>query len=566
MRLIDVLFVYFGACVKKNIYILVSFLMLSCTGDIKVLGSAKAEFGNGGTKNSGQPSTENDGKILRPETDAIPAEGACRYINPGRTPLKRLTKLEYNNSVQDLFPGMTIPIQSLAADERVGIFEANTNTAVDLVIAEKYMRASESIAKIAVNNLSELCVGTCDVNWALNLGERAFRRPLLQSESEGLTDLFTITESKFDNATAVRMTVEAILQSSSFLYLAEIGEEPEKEVTKLTPFELASRLSYLLTGTTPDAELMTAAKDGRLGDPAVIEAEARRLLESPMGRDRLITAISMWFGIDGLENLDGAGLTREQLTDLLLESKTFIDHVVSKEDASWKELITADYGFIGRANADFYGVTPEEDFGAVKFPAERRGLLGHPSFLAAHGRGQSIIHRGKFINKAFLCVTDFPMPQGIVPLDSFPGESERSKADKRIETTEGSCNLCHGPIDGVGKIFDPFDLDGRFRTKDEFGNDLSSEGDVSEIDIKGSFDGIADLADAMTKSQDVRSCVTKQFFTYSLGRKTTISDACTLEGMKTALELSDGNLKEMLISFVKTDAFKYRRRLDIEVE
>ncbi len=547
---------------KKNILMTIVLLSLAaCTGDISLFGDGNTEFG---TQPALTKEVDSTGKIPRGENNGeVPTEDVCRFINPGKTPLRRLTKLEYNNSVQDLFPTLAIPLQDLAEDERVGIFSANTTSAVDLVIAEKYMGAAESIAEIAITD-ETFCAASCDLQWALNLAEKAFRRPLNPDESAGIKALFETTETKFSNEVAVRMTVEAILQSSAFLYRAELGEDPSAEVTKLTPFELASRLSYFLAGTIPDGELINAAKDGKLADSAAIEAQARRILESAKGRDRVNAALSTWLGVEHIEDVERDGLTPSQQTALLMESQTFIDSVMWDGNATLDELLTADYAFVSKENEDLYGVTVNGEFERVQLPAERRGILGHPSFLASHGGGQAIVHRGKFIKDAFLCLNTPDPPSPLIPLPTFEEESDRSKADKRIAATEEGCATCHAVVDGIGKVFDPFDETGRFRTQDAFGNPVTSAGSILGTDIDGEINGMGELAAAMASSKNVRSCVTKQFLSYSLGRITSHSDdACTLLGMQQALELSNGNLKEMLVAVVKTDAFRYRRRLDV---
>ncbi len=547
---------------KKIFLICILFsVTAACDGDLNLFGDNNSTFG------SETPIIiidTNNGQIPRDDDDDVdvPDVEVCRFINPGITPLRRLTKIEYNNSIEDLFPNFVIPTQSVASDERVGLFLANTESAVDLVIAEKYMFAAEAVAGIAISDRTALCNGVCNVSWALAITERAFRRPLSVEESGAITGLFEGSEAAYGNEVAVRMTIEAILQSSSFLYRAELGQEPAENVTKLTPHELASRMSYFLGGTTPDAALLEAVKSGKLEKIEDIEKQARRLLAHPRGRARINSVITTWFGIDHVEDLERDGLTQQQLESLLAESQLFIESVMVDGDASLSELLTADYAIVSEENADLYGVSVS-GVERVQLPPERRGMLGQPSFLAAHGTGQSIIHRGKFIKDAFLCLGTPDPPQALVPLPTFDGESDRSKADKRIEATDEGCATCHAVVDGIGKIFDPFDENGKYRTADTFGNTLTSTGQMLGTDIEGEIDGVSQLADAMVKSEHVRSCVTKQFLTYSLGRQVSKSeDACSLLVMKKALDLSNGNLNEMLIEIVKTDAFRYRRKLD----
>ncbi len=511
------------------------------------------------------------GTIVRPDEDDTmdpDAEDVCKFIDPGSTPLRRLTEDEYNNSVRDLFAGVQIPRQTFAPDERVSGFEANVLAPVSELMAEEYQRAAEAISETVLG--TDLLPNTEPAavrSFVTDLATRAYRRPATPEEVDALVALYDAGATEFDGETGAQMVVEAVLQSPNFLYRSEVGIDSDEPVVQLTNYEVASRLSYFLWGSIPDEELLTAAAEGKLTTASEIETQARRMLASPKARDRVNTVMAQWLRVDAIENTDHGdeAFTDEMRSSMMAETQAFIDEVIWEDGGSVNTLLTANYTFVDSNIASLYGLeaTADEGLVRVELPDNRLGLLSQPGVLSANGHGQYSVHRGKFIREALLCTPPYSPPDVLEELPTFDGESMRSKAEKRMNATDEGCAGCHSQYDGIGLAFDNFDELGRYRTEDEHGNALTAGGVITATgEIDGDIDGVEELATTLAGSDAVKTCVAKQFFRYATARNEGSGDACSMHVIQTALDASGGDIKEMLVALTKTDAFRYRKNLD----
>ena len=557
---------------------------LGCEGRVNLQAGERDQItipGGPGTEGSVDPSVDSDGDgvpdveepppgtIVRPPDEEVD-EDFCKFIDPGNSPLRRLTGDEYNNTVRDLFPGAQIPTQAFSPDERVSGFEANTVAGVTELMAEEYQRAAEAVSEAVVANLDQMLPADADEAavraMITDLVTRAYRRPPEAGEVDALYALFQTGETQIDRQTGVQMVIEAVLQSPFFMYRLELGEPGEEEVVSLSDYEVASRLSYFLWGTMPDETLLTAATAGELSTKEQVEAQARRMINDPKARIRINDVFAQWLQIDHLDGVDKADpeFTEEMKQSMIEETQAFIDHVVWEADGKISTLLLADYSFVDANVASVYGVEAGADGGLerVTLPPDRRGILSHPGVLAAYGEGQMPVHRGKFIRESFLCLTPPAPPNMIEPLETFEGESMRSKATKRMEAREQGCAGCHSQMDGIGLAFDMYDEMGRYRTQDEFGNALTDDGEILATGMTdGVVKGPAGLAQKLAESPQVQECVSKQFFRYAFSRMTGESDGCSLHMMNEALAQSGNDVKEMLVAITTTDAFLYRRNM-----
>src|SRR5580658_3088152 len=274
----------------------------ACVGSI---GGSPSESSLGASAGSGQSSAgglqSTSGQSSSGPSSAADAatEGgaACASAtpSPGAAPLRRLTQSEYNNTVRDLLGDTTQPANGFPPDQQIGDF---TNTAVALTVppllAQAYQSAAEQLATTALSNPSSklvpcaLTAGTdaCAQSFIQSFGKQAYRRPLSTSEQ---TALFTLYQSNSMGATfanGIQAIIEGVLQSADFLYRVEFGDTSQAQgsVLPLTPYEMASRLSYFLWDSMPDAALFAAADANQLGTKDEVATQARRLLQSPNAR------------------------------------------------------------------------------------------------------------------------------------------------------------------------------------------------------------------------------------------------------------------------------------------
>src|SRR5450755_1833862 len=232
------------------------------------------------------------------------------------SPLSLLTRVQYDATIADLLGDTSQPSQSFPPENQVQGFNNNTEVHIaNPLLVEQFMDAAEGIAGRAVAaNLTTLapCAGSgvaeqtaCGATFVTTFGKRAFRRPLLADEAQAFNTLFAGMTASRGYSAAVELTIQAMLQSPQFLYRVDAARAatPETGAVILDPYQMASRLSYFLTGSMPDDALFAAADAGALLSSDEIEAQARRLIESPRARDMVRDFNGQWLKLDGLLGL-----------------------------------------------------------------------------------------------------------------------------------------------------------------------------------------------------------------------------------------------------------------------
>ncbi|HSN96796.1 MAG TPA: DUF1592 domain-containing protein [Candidatus Nanopelagicales bacterium] len=516
-----------------------------------------------------------------------PAQGpVCVGLEPGASPIRRMTRFEYNNTVRDLLGDDTAPASSFAPEEEVlGYNNQAAALGVTQLLAEQYMKAAEQIAARATLDLARLIPGcdpavqgadACGDQFIRSFGRRAFRRPLEPAEIERFAGLFAWGQAEYDVATGIQLVIQAMLQSPHFLYRVELGmpDPVEADIVQLSPYEIASRLSYLLWSSMPDDALLDAAEAGRLGTPEEIEAEARRMLEDPRARAAVLDFHRQWLEIKHVESITKDPATnpayRDELRPLwLAETEAFVEHVVFEDPAGdLGTLLTAPYSFMNAELAAFYGSSVAsgpagEAFERVELdPARRAGVLTHASMLASHAKPNqsSPIHRGKFVRERLLCELIPPPPNdiAIVVPEVETGATTRERFAQH--RSEPGCFHCHQLMDPTGYTFEHYDAIGQWRDEEQ-GLPVDATGEIVESrSANGSFDGAIELAHHLAESEQVRSCVVSQWFRYGYGRAEQKEDRCSMDQLQQAFAESGYNIKGLLVALTQTDSFRYRRQ------
>jgi len=484
---------------------------------------------------------------------------------PGDAPMRALTGAEYQLRLEQLFPGQAPSYPPLGRDQRVGTFAHNASGPIEANQVEAFRLAAEAIAPQLAENWAEVtgcgaADAACVANYIELLGARAFRRPLIDAERNGLAALYVQGSSLRDAGgtpigNGLSYVFEAILQAPSFIYVYE--ELPAQGAERaLGDMELAHRMASTLWRGIPDQALLEAAIRGDLADPELRAQQARRMMQDEKARVAFNDFVLQWLGVDPLadqafaQDDDGRRLAQS----MMLETESLIDHVLQNEGADWRVLLEAPYTFVDARMAEHLGVEIPDDGGVhrVETP-ERRGVLTHSSALAMH---HGPVHRGLFVRKALLC-GDVPGPNGVdvSAVETFETEAERSKADKRL--AHGTCGGCHLQMDPFGLTFDVFDDLGRPRAIDKHGNDLFSDGAVFGTDVDGDVADANELAQRMASSEDVRACVAQHVFTWAFARKPDVrgGDACAVKIIDDALVTHDGDLTEAFVAATQTTTF-----------
>jgi hypothetical protein len=515
---------------------------------------------------------------------APPAAG-CGSPTPPPAVIRRLTRREYNNTIRDLLGDTSNPANAFPVEEEAFGFDNNAHAnGISEVLAEQYQAAAEQIAARAVADARRLgAIAGCDLAtgeacvraFVTNFGKRAFRRPLETPERDRIVGLYTAARARYDATLGLQMVLQAFLQSPHFLYRAERGEPPRpgQAFARLTGFEIATRLAYMFWGTMPDDELFAAAEQGALATAAGIEKQARRMLDANDKRARALVADfhDQWLNLPEVDEMDkstttygSVGYKPELRPAMRAETQSFVD-AVFWGDGKLGTLLTAPYSYMNGALATFYGGVSNAPTGSTfqkvdLNPAQRAGLLTHAALLALHSKRNqtSPVHRGLFVRRDFLCFEPPAPPQieGISPpaLSSTLTTAERWSRHSQ----DPACAGCHSLIDPIGLGFESYDGVGRYRAT-ENGKTIDPRGEIKAADVAGPFTGAVELGKRLAASEDVRGCVSMQWYRYAFGTSgDSEADGCTLRAVKERFAASGHNLRELVIALTQTDAFVYR--------
>ncbi|MBL4683544.1 MAG: DUF1592 domain-containing protein [Nannocystaceae bacterium] len=487
-------------------------------------------------------------------------------------PLRRFTRRQYANAVRDLM-GIAADTQGLDDDEKAGPFDANVTAPVSGVTVEQYRALAEAVGLEAMAKVEDLVAcdpaeATCADSFIVDFGRRAYRRPLTAEQSARYLALMDDADTFEDG---VRMVVTAMLQSPNFLYVVEtsLPDPGSDNIAVLDGYELASRLSLFLWNSIPDPELLDAARDGALDTPEGLRDEALRLLTDTRARDAVASFHTQWLGVDELEHTTkSTELFPEWSVSMRAamenEMKHFAQAVVLQGDGKLETLLSADFSYIEDPLFELYGVDKPSGHTVgdpvAMDPTQRAGLLTHAGFLAAHAHPDQSgpIQRGVAVRTNLLCTPPPPPPPDVDAIPPSPDPMATTREIFEQHTADPACAGCHVLIDGIGLGFEGYDAIGAYRAT-ENGPPVDQTGAVVGSDVDGEFDGAVELANMLATSEDVRSCVARQWFRYAFGRiEDPQGDACSLEVLDAAFAESDYNVRELMVALVQTDAFRYR--------
>jgi hypothetical protein len=523
-----------------------------------------------GSASSQPPSVKSGGA----HADKISKAHADDDVVAAPAPLRRLTNEEYNNSVRDLLGDTSRPADAFPPDEAIGGFENNTVSPVTQVLVERYMSAAEGLAAAAAGRLDKIAPcpdgephEACARKFIDAFGRLAFRRPLDDGEREALVAIYAEKEGRSGYAPAIQLVIEAVLQSPKFLYRLEPADERGPRTRALTGYEIATRLSYFIWASTPDAELLDAAAAGRLTAPEDIGRAARRLLSDGRAVDGVKSFHRQWLGLRalGTASKDSAlypAFTPELKRAMVEETLRFSAHAVFEGGDTVSALLTSKKTFVNAPLAKLYGVPPPpgDGFALVDLPpSERSGLLTQASVMAvlASAEETSPVLRGKFVREKLLCQRVPPPPPSVsIALPKFdPKLSKKERfAQHRMDP---SCAGCHKRMDPIGFGFEHYDAIGAWRTVDG-AFPVDAAGMLSGTsDAAGPFDGAVALGTRLAASQQVRRCFATQWFRAALGRGERDEDAASLEGAYQVFARAGFDVRELIVAIATSDAFRH---------
>jgi hypothetical protein len=521
-------------------------------------GSAGKAQGSGGSSASGSGGSAGSG-TMKPPPDGVGVDALTKCVDPnqvGPTPIRRISRLEYFNSVRDLF-GVQVNQGDLPSDELLGsIFTANVRTRMSADNFTRYDTSAKGVAAEVAANIAQLssCAATdatCIQSYLLAKARQAFHGTLEANDPDRqrLTELYNAVAGE-DPQLAVNTAVRFILSSPRFLYSIEFGTN-EGNVARLNPGELAGRLASFLWRSVPDQALLDAADSGMLATEAGIRTQATRLVNDAKAAPVLREFANEWLGIKSSPT--GAPL------DLAIEAESGdVFAAAAQSGGTYSELLTSTQSRGTAELAQFYGTTLASD-GSMMLPAERQGLLLRAGFLRSHIKGDraSPTQRGKQIRQALLCdPVKFPETNVNMGLpEPTQGQNDNDLFGQHASNPE--CAGCHVVMDPIGFAFGDYGPDGRY---DQALADKTSgaieAGSVNQLEAQ--FDDVHGLIDVLANNQNPQQCFVIQMNRFALGRSETLADACGLKDIWDGFEAGGQSINTLLVEVASSYLMQVR--------
>ena len=474
------------------------------------------------------------------------------------TASKRLIRLTFNqvvNSIGSLLGNdlaRAVAAANSIPDATERSFPPLSNPREGTAITDSQWSKGDSIAaqvgKYVFDNFAtvtgcQTASDACAQQFITTFAEHAYRRPLTAAETASLAQVYT--EVKAANGTVnegVQYSVYAVIESPQFLYRTEFGAD-WKEAGPLSPYEMASQLSYFIGDAPPDVPLLDAARQQKLASSTDIDAQATRLLASDVAKTNLEQAMFAYFGATNV-----LGIVIPDLPEFTvgLKNSMYQESVLFMNNTLWgarvADLVTSRRTYINTTLATLYGVTPppgstDSNFVAFDLPDTRAGLLTSPGFLVSRSRPdkQSVVGRGLLVNASILCGQNpqfNPDLQGTInsinAMQMDLTERDRSK----YRTTTAPCSGCHPIFDPYGLMLENFDILARYRTVDEKGRPIDASVTLPPNAGGAMVKNAAEMAAGVASNGAFAACLAKNLLLYGLAEPVALStDSCATKAV-----------------------------------
>ena len=505
--------------------------------------------------------------------------------DPGPFVIRRLTKVEYGNSLHDLY-GVDPAIVQELPDEVLG--EGYLNVLSPLQMEQYLGIANTVLARILAPNdapptqveqrlFGEPPAPGIDVRVAArkvarSLARSAYRRPPADAELDVLVGVFDLArENKLAYPAALRLMLKAVLVSPQFLYITPEGAaESGRDIVPLDDYQLASRLSYLLWSTMPDAELSALADARTLHEPTILKAQVLRLLKDPRSRALFDGFGAQWLGLGTLasKTFDTAKfpqMTSELRSAMYDEARLFFESLV-RDNRSVVSFIDSDYTFLNETLAAIYGL--EKTFTGPTMrkvlltDANRGGILGMPGILAVTSfpNRTSAVKRGVWVLEQVLGEHVPPAPPNVPALDK---QDQKKVANMTLrQRTElhrknAVCANCHKVLDPLGFGLENFDAIGRWRDQDDSGGPIDAAGELPGGKRFSTPKELKTLIAARTS--DLARNLTEKLLAYALCRQLEGYDELVVDHLMEAIAKDGYRMQTLITEIVTSYPFTQRR-------
>ena len=492
------------------------------------------------------------------------------YVKAGPQRVTAALLQRFRGPINDLIA----PIEHTLADTEIGVAYGITTLphlrSLSIVGPHRVTGVSETVSRRRIftcRPTAPVEERACASDLVRSLATRAFRRPVADGDFARLMTFYEDGRAERNFEYGILTALEAILASAQFLFRLELAPAPAREGQpyRVADLELASRLSFFLWGTGPDATLLTLARENRLSAPGVLRQQVKRMLADRRSEALATRFGSQWLRLPDLERVFPDPILYPYYDHTLAEAlkretELFFDSLV-REDRSVLDLLTADYTFANERVARHYGVpnVTGPTFRRVQLPETRRGILGHGSILTLTSISDrtSPVMRGKWVMEVLLGSPPPPPPPNVPALE----DTKAAEAGKilsvrqRMEAHRANpaCNSCHRVIDPLGLALENFDATGKWRIRDGE-SAIDAQGDLYD---GTKMEGPAGLRNALLKQKDVvLLSFTESLMTYALGRRVEAHDMPAVRRVIRDAAKQDYRISAFIQGVVDTAAFR----------
>ena len=505
--------------------------------------------------------------------------------DPGPFVIRRLTKVEYGNTLHDLF-GVDPSVAAELPDDVSGEGYLNTlsplqteqylaiaNTVLDRVLGQKEGPPTAMQKKL----FGEPPPPNGDVREAArkvarSLARNAYRRPANDKEIETLLKVFDLARAnKLTYMASLRLMLKAILMSPQFLYITPAKDtEADKTIVPLDDYQLASRLSYFLWATMPDAELAAIADSGKLHEPDVLRAQVKRMLGDRRARALFDGFGAQWLGLGSLRSKTFdttkfplmTGAMRAAMYD---EARLFFESIV-RENHSVVRFVDSNYTFLNGTLAPLYGlektITGPEMRQVKLADANRGGILTMPGILAGTSLPErtSAVKRGVWVLEQVL---GQHVPPALPNVPSLEKQDQRKVANltlrQRTEMHRKNpvCANCHKILDPIGFGLENFDAIGRWRERDDSGGPIDAAGELPDGKRFTSPKELKSII-AGRKAELARN-LTEKMLAYALCRQLEGYDEIVVDRLVETIARDDYHMQSLITEIVASYPFLNRQ-------
>ncbi|HLK14504.1 MAG TPA: DUF1592 domain-containing protein [Fimbriimonadaceae bacterium] len=395
---------------------------------------------------------------------------------------------------------------------------------------------------------------------------RAFRRPPTADDLDRLMKVFAAGRANSSFDAGVKLAVEAILASPTFLFRVELDPKADASgIRALNDFELASRLSYFIWSSTPDDELEGLAKEGKLHETAVLNAQVARMIQDPKSAALASNFAGQWLQLRKLAIVDPdpkrfPGIDNAMKHDMATETEMFFQSVL-RDNRPITDFIDGKYTYLNARLAALYGIegVSGDNFQRIKLTGERGGVITQASVLTvtSNPTRTSPTKRGKWVLEQILGTPPPPPPPGVGVINDEQHRIDATTLRQLMEEHRKNpmCAACHAKMDPIGFGLENFDAVGRWRTKD--GNYPLDTTGILPSGAK--FSGPSELKQILLKNKpEFARALTEKLLTYALGRGVEASDKYAVDGIVKQAVAQNYRFANLIADVVDSDPFRKR--------